>query len=283
MSVNDEDRDSQQRTAKGALAKLFAKRNRGLLLDIVVLIGNIFLIRHLTKLYIGVFKEIDAQNPLAQLALGTTFLAMWLLPAAGAVLKRWRLHRRLNAQGKTLGFEVTGLAGCLFNPLFYFCLNLVITSMVMVSLGTFIFGKRLLDTGPVFVPLIFAGLFLTIIQTYLIYSYFRPPKKAPRWRFLRSPQSEALGDVCLFVNMLLFQVFWNMLTFAGLGHPTSFLEFGGRLFLLCFIALLIYFPPRMFYLAEDIHRSRTWLMMLLANSPVIIRVLIGTSSNSPGW
>jgi hypothetical protein len=74
-----------------------------------------------------------------------------------------------------------------------------------------------------------------------------------------------------------------MMTFAGLGHPTGLLEFAGRLFFLCFIALLIYFPPRMFYLAEDINRPRTWLMMLLANSPVIIRVLIGSSSNAPGW
>jgi len=31
----------------------------------------------------------------------------------------------------------------------------------------------------------------------------------------------------------------------------------------------------MFYLAEDIDRGRTWLMMLLANLPVIVRVLIG--------
>jgi len=103
------------------------------------------------------------------------------------------------------------------------------------------------------------------------------------WPFLLSRQSENLGDLCLFLNMILFQVFWNMLTFAPLGHPSSLLEFGGRLFFLCFIALLIYFPPRMFYLAEDINRRRTWLTMLLANSPVIIRVLIGTGSNSPGW
>ena len=125
---------------------------------------------------------------------------------------------------------------------------------------------------------------LTIIQTYLIYSYFSPPKKPPKSTFLLSPKSELLGDICLFLNMILFQVFWNMLTFAGLGHPTSLLEFGGRLFLLCFLALLIYFPPRMFYLAEDINRRRTWLTMLLANSPVIVRVLIGTGSNSTtGW
>jgi hypothetical protein len=31
------------------------------------------------------------------------------------------------------------------------------------------------------------------------------------------------------------------------------------------------------YLAEDVDRPRTWLMMLLANSPVIVRALIGTN------
>jgi hypothetical protein len=80
--------------------------------------------------------------------------------------------------------------------------------------------------------------------------------------------------------MILFQVAWNLLTFAPLGSPSSFLEFCGRLFLLSFLALLIYFPPRMFYLAEDIHRPRTWLTMLLANSPVILRVLFGSGSST---
>ena len=89
-------------------------------------------------------------------------------------------------------------------------------------------------------------------------------------------QSEVLGDVFIFVNMVLFQIVWNLLNFAGLQGPSSVVEFFGRLFFLCFLALLIYFPPRMFYLAEDINRGRTWLMMLLANSPVIVRLLIGT-------
>jgi hypothetical protein len=275
---------AQPPVKRNYFAILFAKSNRGLLLDIVVFIGNIFLIRSLTRLYIGVFNEVSAENPLAKLALGLTFLGMWILPAAGAVLKRWNLHRRLGAQGKSIGFEDTKLGGCLFNPIFYFCLNLVITSIILTSLGDFLFGKRLLDNGAVFIPLVFAGVILTIIQTYLIYRYFSAPKKAPRWPYLLTRQSEALGDVCLFLNMILFQVFWNMLTFAPLGHPSSLLEFGGRLFFLCFIALLIYFPPRMFYLAEDINRPRTWLTMLLANSPVIIRVLIGTgSSSTTGW
>lgn len=254
------------------------------MLDVVVFLANLFLMRLLTGQFIDLVSYVSAEQPVAKLVLGLTFAAMWFLPAAGAVLKRWHFHQRLKAQGITVNSEETVLAGCLFNPLFYFCLNLVITSAVIASLGEFIFGQRLMDTGPVFVPLIVAGLILTIIQTYLIYHYFSPPKQPPKSEFLRSPQSEALGDVCLFLNMILFQVFWNMLTFAGLGHPSGLGEFFGRLFFLSFIALLIYFPPRMFYLAEDINRPRTWVTMLIANSPVIIRVLIGTGSNSTtGW
>jgi len=265
----------------GLLTKLFAKTNRGLLLDIVVFILNIFLMRFLTAQFIDLFNQVSAENPLAKLILGLTLAAMWILPAAGAVLKRWHYHQRRNAL--TLDSMDLKLGGCLFNPLFYFCLNLVISSAVLASLGDFFFGRRGMDSGPVFVPIIFAILILTIVQTFLIYRYFSPPKKPPKWDLLRTPQSETLGDICLFLNMILFQVFWNMLTFADLGHPSGVVEFLGRLFFLCFIALLIYFPPRMFYLAEDIHRRRTWLTMLLANSPVIIRVLIGTSSNTPGW
>jgi len=156
------------------------------------------------------------------------------------------------------------------------------TSALLAGFGEFFLGKNA-DSGPVFIPLVIMGLILTIFQTYLIYRYFVPPKKPPQSPFLLSQQSENLGDVCLFLNMILFQVGWNMLTFVDLGHPKNLLDFGGRLFFLSFIALLIYFPPRMFYLAEDIHRRRTWATMLLANSPVIARVLIGTGSNTTGW
>ena len=273
---------AKPRSANKLLAKLFAKTNRGLLLDLVVFIANIFLMRLLTGQFIELFSQVSAENPLAKLALGLTFGAMWILPAAGAVLKRWHVHRRRNSS--TVLSDETTLAGCLFNPIFYFCINLVISAAVMTSLADFLFGRRGLETPFVMVPGVFAMLILTIVQTWLSYRYFSPPKQAPKSKFLRSSQSEALGDVCLFLNMILFQVFWNMLTFAGLGHPSGIGEFFGRLFFLSFIALLIYFPPRMFYLAEDINRPRTWVTMLLANSPVIVRVLIGSSSDATfGW
>ena len=255
--------------------KILAKENRGLLLDIVVFVLNIFLMQRLTGYVIELFSLVSAEEPLAQFIISVGALSMWFLPAAGAVMKRWHFHQRLKHEGRKFEWDA-GAAGCLFNPLLYFCMNLVLVSAIIAGLGQFLFGNRALNSAAFFVPTIFVGLFATILQTYLIYRYFSPPKKPPQSEFLRSRESEMLGDVCIFVNMILYQVLWNLLTFAPLGRPSGPGEFIGRLLVLCFIALLIYFPPRMFYLAEDIHRRRTWLTMLLANSPVIIRVLIGT-------
>lgn len=254
---------------------ILAKENRGLLLDIFVFILNIVLMRWLTGYFLQLVHLANGDERLAQFMLTGLCLSMWILPAAGAVMKRWHFHQRLKKEGKTAEWD-DGPGGCLFNPIFYFCLNLVLMSAIVAGLGAFLFGNKVSDNGAIFVPLIFFGLFCTIAQTYLIYRYFSAPKKPPRSEFLRHPESELLGDICIFVNMILFQIIWNTLTFAGLGRPSGVLEFFGRLFFLCFLAMLIYFPPRMFYLVEDMNRGRTWAMMLLANSPVIVRVLIGT-------
>jgi len=255
--------------------KILAKENRGLLLDIVVFILNIFLMQRLTSDVIDLFSLVSAEEPAAQFLISVGALSMWVLPAAGATMKRWHFHQRLKHEKRTFEWDA-GAAGCLFNPILYFCMNLVLVSAIIAGLGPFLFGRQALNSAAFFIPSIFAGLIGTIFQTYLIYRYFSPPKKPPKSEFLRRPESEVLGDVCIFLNMILYQILWNLLTFAPLGRPSGPIEFIGRLLILCFIALLIYFPPRMFYLAEDIHRRRTWLTMLLANSPVIIRVLIGT-------
>ena len=265
---------------RSGINKLFSEQNRGLLLDIFVFLANILVMRFLSEAVVELFRQVSAEDSTAKLLLGLMFLAMWILPALGAVLKRWHFHQRLKAAGKTFDTEHSKLAGCLFNPIFYFCLNLVITSVVLTGLGDAFFGKALLNNGPLFVSLVIAGFVFTVVQTYLIYRYFSAPMEPPRVEFLRDPRSESLGDLCIFVNMMFFQIFWNMLTFAPLEPPRGLLEFAGRLFFLSFIALLFYFPPRMFYLAEDIHRPRTWLTMLLANSPVILRVLFGTSATA---
>jgi len=261
---------------KTLTAKLFAESNRGLLLDLLVFLLNLFVMRLLTGLFIELFQSVSAEDPSAKFLLSCAFVGMWLLPAVGALLKRWPLHQRRSAKTSEHILD-TAPGGCLFNPIFYFCLNLVLFSAIFAGLGDLLFGKALVNNEALFVSLIIGGMVLTIVQTVIIYQYFSPPKTPPRLKFLATPQSEFIGDICLFLNMLLFQVAWNLLTFMDLGHPSGPLEFAGRLFFLCFIALLVYFPPRMFFLAEDFNRPSTWLTMLLANLPVIIRILIGTN------
>src|SRR6185437_16964134 len=163
--------------------KIFAKHNRGLLLDVVVLIFNIFLMRWLTGYFLDLYALANNDEKLAQFTLSTMCVAMWALPAAGAVLKRWHFHHRLQASGETLNLNsIPG--GCLFNPIFYFCLNLVLVSAIIAGVSQFLFGNRLSQSGAIFVPSIFAGLIATILQTYLIYRYFSAPKKPPRYEFL---------------------------------------------------------------------------------------------------
>ena len=253
---------------------LFREENRGLLLDLVVFIANLFLMRKLTSLFIDLFGLVSAEQPLAKFALAMTGVAMWILPAAGAVLKRWHFHQRLRSTG-TKEEDYWPIAGCLFNPIFYFCLNLILVSAILTGLGDFLFGDALLQNENIFLPLIFGGLILTILQTWVIYRYFSPPQRPPKSEFLQRPESELIGDICIFVNMILFQVAWNLLTFADFGPPSGVAEFLGRIFFLSFIALLVYFPPRLLYLAEDLQYGRTWLTMFLANSPVIARVVLG--------
>ena len=199
-------------------------------------------------------------------------LALFVLAPAGATLKRWHYHQRLDGRKVSLD----GAAGCLFNPIFYFCVAAVIFAAVNSFIMQRVFGNRE-PSGAVFVPSIFLGLALIILHTWLVYRYFSPPRAPPRSAFLRGPASEMLGDTCLFVNMLLFQLIWNLFSFAGLGSPGGVVDAMARLLMLAFLGLLLYFPPRMFYLVEDIGKPRTWIMILLANAPVIVRMLLGST------
>jgi len=85
---------------------------------------------------------------------------MLVLPAAGAVLKRWHFHQRLSAQPKPKGkkkaktrlfdplaLESNVAASCLFNPIFYFVLSILLSSVVMTFMQTMIFGKNDQNNG----------------------------------------------------------------------------------------------------------------------------------------
>ena len=274
---------------------VLAETNRGLLLDIVVFVTNLGLMGLMTNYFIEVIRRAGENQPDAQLILVICSLMMFVLPAAGAVLKRWHFHQRqrikaakenASQERKTAGrlFNpinpksslATGCfnLGCLFSWMFYFVLSIFLSAVVMSLLQSLIYGRRAMSAA-LFVPLVVVSFALCVFQTALVYRYFWPPKKPVR-PFLREVKSEQIGDLCIFINMILFQVFWNIALreFPTL-EVTSFSNFAGNVFFLSFIALLIYFPPRIFYLAEDFNRPATWITMLMANSPTIVRVLFG--------
>ena len=201
-----------------------------------------------------------------------------MLPAAGAVLKRWHYHERLRARRHPkpfrLGIEQSGAGnyalGCLCNPIFFFVLSIVVGAGVMSLVEGLTFGRKAPAAFHVSATLfVFA---LCVTQTVLVYRYFVPPRRAPEAAFWRGRTSELAGDACIFVNMMLFQVVWNIVVsdfpFMEVTHAG---HLAGNAFFLIFFAMLIYFPPRIFYLAEDIHRPATWITMLLANAPGIHR------------
>lgn len=261
--------DSDARSAAIRLDRLFEPSNRGLLLDVTTFVLNLVAMAALSRLFLEVIRRADRGEETAHLVLFGAAAAMFVLPPLGATLKRWHYHQRVRGAGQRPA------DGCLFNPIFYFCLTAVIFAAVNAFLMQRVYGRTEPPAG-FFVGSIFLGIALMILHTALVYRYFAPPKAPPKSAFLRSSASGIVGDVCLFANMMLFQLIWNLLSMAELSHPSGVGELVGRLFLVLFLALLIYFPPRMFYLAEDIGRRRTWITILLANAPLLVRVLWGT-------
>ena len=254
---------------------IFAKNNRGILLDVVVFVLQLLLIRLLTRYFIELIRRASAGDASAQITLGLFFSGTFILPAAGAVLKRWHFHQRAGGRKQTSAPLDDGLAGCLFHPIIYFVVSLCLSLAAVAILFQQVFGEDLNAHASIFLSLVFGVLALSLGQTILVYRYFARPEKAPAGAFRRDPRSELLGDVCIYLNMILFQILWGLLTSFPAAGVSGFEDFAGRLFVLCFFALLLYFPPRIFYLADDIHRPAAWATMLLANAPTILRVLFG--------
>jgi len=249
---------------------MFNMAHRGLQLDIVVFLMNLLGMKIIMREFGNLFGRAAADDPVAMATLFGFGVALLVLAPIGATLMRWHYHQRRGARAAEEQLET----GCLFSPIFYFCLTAVIFAAVNAYLLQQLYGSREPDET-VFVSSILIGMVLMVLHTWLVYRFFSPPSRPPRSAFLRSEASAHIGDACLFANMLLFQVIWNAFSFAGIGAPSGVVEAVGRLLVFCFLALLLYFPPRMFYLADDIGRPRTWLTMLLANSPVLARLVLG--------
>lgn len=258
---------------------IFTPRNRGILLDVVVFLVNAILMTFLSRSLADLIRQANT-NVTAHLVIVLYCVGLVFLQPLGAILKRWRAHlRRPDIDHVPLGRLF--LPGCFLAQLLF----LIAASGNLVDL---VLGKgREGETANYFglSPWLFTTLFLgipafAIANTFIVYFYFQPPKRKPMLNFLNSPKAELLGDGCLLLNIIGYQAFWGLLM---TDLPNDYSSIAGRLFMFGFSALVIYFPPRLFFLAEDWQRPVVWLTMLLANSPVIVRIFIVTGAKSTRW
>jgi hypothetical protein len=243
--------------------KILEPKNRVILLDAVVFFVNLILMTVLARLFADVTQDAktDVQSKSATIAF---FLGICLLSPVGAILKRRSAHQR----NPDLG---TDTVGCLWLPYFLSQLMFWIFAGVM-------YGELLEQTSGdssastrLFLPLFIGIPLAAVFNTLVFFFYFLKPKHEPVFKFLQWPLAESLGDTFLFVNLIGYQVLWlHLMSELVKDHKGLF----DSLFTFAFTAVFIYIPPRLFYLVENRERPRVWWMMLLSNSPILLRLLL---------
>ncbi|HZT60103.1 MAG TPA: hypothetical protein VFA21_15960 [Pyrinomonadaceae bacterium] len=243
--------------------KIFEPKNRVVLLDVVIFFVNLILLTVLARIFAGASRAALTDVP-AKAAMLVFCLGLCLLSPAGALLKRRSAHRRNPELG-------TDYIGCFWLP--YFLSQLlfwIAVGMMSAEMLELIKGDENAATG-LFLPLFFGVPLAAILNTLILYFYFMKPRHAPVFNFFESPLAESLGDLCLFLNLIGYQVFWIYLMSE---LPKDYAGLFDRLFMFLFTAALIYLPPRLFYLVENYEEPRVWWAMLLSNSPIILRLLL---------
>jgi hypothetical protein len=241
--------------------KIIQPENRGILLDVIVFFVNAVLMIVLSRTLANLLNQAKTDK-VARWAVILFCLALSFLQPLGALLKRRRAHERNPDLAKPS-------PGCLFHPVIYFVSKLLFLITATALIVELVVGDNELERW-LYITLFLCVPLLAVVNTAIVYFYFWKPKHAALLKFLQSKQAELMGDLLLFLNMICHQMFWGALV-ADLTKDYS--GIGNRFFMFVLAALIIYFPPRLLYLAEDGHRRLTWLMMSLANTPVILRIL----------
>ena len=264
--------------------QIFERRNRGMLLDVTVFLFQLVLLRLLTKLSLGFVSQAE-DDAFAKTTISLFLIGLFLLQPLGPILKRWSFHQHF----KTFASDQNGLTSFLLSVYKFFY---IAAMWIMIYLAYKYFSEAFPDYHSERIEqlVVAAAFVLPVVSGLVIYTYFRRPKRTPRWKFLMTPQAEALGDLCMFLNVICFQMlfsvyvssphFWNVLHKITRQASGGFFEgLSGRLYIAGIAALLAYFPPRIFYLVTDQRRKITWLMMLLANLPLIVAIVFYTASS----
>jgi hypothetical protein len=254
---------------------------RGVLLDLTVVIANLFLIAPL----VGLLRA-QGQGFLAPTGgerrvgpkVGWLLLSVFAAHAAGAFLKRPARLARLAAGGRVPPARPTG------RPIFWIVCALLLahfTIFLFVLMSGWqgagldgwvsVFGKGGRDAHPFFAFLVRFALvcFVLPLPTLLVAISLAGAGDAPRPSWRTHWATEFFADLLLYFSIVVLTAAMNVLiaprfeTVAGGSGPTA----GDVLASLIPLALafsLFYLPPRLIYLAEDYRSPLTWLTILLA-------------------
>lgn len=261
---------------------IFAQENRGILFDIIIFLINLALMPFLAKAFLNMGNGAVSGQRSMQLLLLLFFALIFFLQPLGATFKQWTFHqrrrggrrRKKNADGFIFSIADDGVWSLLFNPIVYFLTLLFISTVIITYLNQLLTGKFFSDDDPYFIVYVLLGFLASVIHSIAAFKYFISPKKVPKNKIFAKPSSESIGDVFLFLNIFMFQLLWNVIgqvKFEKYGDP------GGLALRLVFIlglGLLIYFPARIFYAAEDLKKPLAWITILLVQLPLIIRVFV---------
>ena len=261
---------------------IMAPRRRGLMLDIAVFVFSSLLFLLLGRISRSFIEQAETDGT-AKLLIGLFFIGLLLLQPWGPLLKRRRFH----ARHPGFGSGPENLAGCWIAVLVFFYL---IMMMIVAGAGSTMNSEVVLARGETGATAgvigFFAGLAIAAVNVVLFVRFFVPPKKPARWACWNSPRAEAVGDISIFLNVIVLQIvwgsvmsselFWEIVIKTPLGEPNSATAIFGRFLVIAILALMVYIPPRVFFLIEQKHRRIAWLTMTFANLPIILRALLAT-------
>ncbi|MEP7077031.1 MAG: hypothetical protein ABI878_14595 [Acidobacteriota bacterium] len=248
--------------------QIFARINRGIILDVVVLIANTLLMTVLSGRLSNLFEARRAKEPFAEITTFFYIASICILPGIAAVLKfiagnRFKPSDYEDAAREAFPTLLKIILGGQFilNAMFVFALYETRGDLLeQLDKNSLVSGLSL-----AIITLAIVSLFIYPIFTFCHFFVDTTSRKPTQLRFV----SEVLADLCIFTNVILYQAFWGLLM-NDLPHDIH--NIVGRVFQFLFSAALIYIPPRIYYLADDGGRWITWVMILLANLPVLIRI-----------
>jgi hypothetical protein len=217
-----------------SISMLLRPHNRGLLLDIVVFAFNVLLVRLLMVRFVAMLRSAEDGDVISRWVLFLFILGIFFLPPIGATLKRWQYYVRRDDKTSLMDND---LVGCLFGPIPYFIVSVLIFVVIETFILQYFYGDSGDDRTPMLVGTVL-NLPVSAINTWLVFRFFSKPKKEPMIAFFKTPLASLIGDVSIFVNMLFYQLIWNLLS-GWFPRPADATEFFARGILLLILSLLI--------------------------------------------